>query len=151
MDEKDARVLRLADAMNTYNDALAIIRGKGYQIYFMPDTRSDDAGDFWAIEDRRDFIASDPLRLLGLITVWEHHGDGWYSQSVPDIWNGIMDVAFPDDEYMDLSDERFTSMVDHLRPFFDAQWKPLPTTISRAELAHIMDTYYRSEESQKKN
>ncbi len=144
--QEDARELRLADAANTYNRALAVVRKKGYRIYYYPDEDEERTGCFWAIKDKRDFIASDPLGLLGLITMWEYFGDEWQALAVPNIYDEVMDVAVPQDEYSTLTDAEFACVVEHLRPFFEALWKPLPPTVNRAELAHIMETYYRSKE-----
>lgn len=139
------RALRLADAMNTFNRALSVVRSKGYQIYYMPDDR-EDYGDFWAILNQRDFIAADPLRLLGLIALWEHFGDEWQAKAVPDIYDEVLRQAFPEEEYTSLGDDEFTLLVKHLRPFFEAIGKPLPPTVSRSELFGLMNNYYRSEE-----
>jgi len=143
---KEARILRLADAGNTYHRALAVVRSKGYHIYYYPDEDEEGGGNFWAIKDKRDFIASKPLGLLGLITMWEHFGDDWQAPKVPDIYGEVIATAFPEDEYSALTDEAFAHVVEHLRPFFEAFGEPLLATVSREELAHIMQTYYRSKE-----
>lgn len=144
--QQKARVLRLADAGNTYHRALAVVRSKSYHIYYYPSGDEEGGGDFWAIKDKRDFIAAGPLELLGLITMWEHFGDDWQALDVPDIYGEVIDAAFPEDDYSTLTDEEFAGVVEHLRPFFEALWEPLPAIVSRGELAHIMKTYYRSKE-----
>ncbi len=47
------RILRLADAGNTYDPALAVVIAKGYTVYLLPDQREEYLGDFWAIKDGR--------------------------------------------------------------------------------------------------
>ena len=142
---ENSRVLRLADAANTYDRALAVVRKKGYHLFFYPGADEEGGGDtYWAIKDKRDFIASDPLGLLGLITMWEHFGDEWQAHDVPRLYNELIDVAYPEDDYAHLTDKEFAGVVEHLRPFFEALWEPLPAMVSRGELAHIMHTYYRS-------
>lgn len=140
--QSNERKLRLADAGNTHNYALEIIRSKGYSIYLYPDEREEFYGNLWAIKDKHDFIATNPLSLLGLIALWEHFGDEWRAQSVPNIEDEIADITFPEDDYSALSNEDFAHIVEYLRPYFEAIWKPLLSDISRTELAHIMNTYY---------
>ena len=67
--------LKLADAMNTYSPALQVISGRGYQITFSPAEHGE--GDWEASAGDRVFCATDPLRLLGLIALWESRGDNW--------------------------------------------------------------------------
>ncbi|HLM53169.1 MAG TPA: hypothetical protein VK325_06200 [Pseudoxanthomonas sp.] len=71
---------RIADAANTYDWALTIIESKGYKIFLYPDRREGYYGDFWAIKGNREFIGDDPLRLLGVICLWETLGDNWQTQ-----------------------------------------------------------------------
>lgn len=78
---------RIADAMNTYNVALNIIKEKGYKIFLYPDEREEFLGDFWAIKGSREFIGSDPLRLLGVISIWENTGDNIL---ISHRWNGFI-------------------------------------------------------------
>jgi hypothetical protein len=88
---------RLADAMNTYNPALLVLRQKGYRVWVDPGDQESEGEDWRAEKDARDFVASDPLRLLGLITMWEHRGDGWQgSASEADLYDEIRSAAYPD-------------------------------------------------------
>ena len=93
------RKFRICDALNTWMPALNLLRKKGYKLYISPDFRKDFYGDFWAIKDRRDFIAKDPLSLLGLIQIWEEYGDGdqWQSknQNYEDVQDELASIAFP--------------------------------------------------------
>jgi hypothetical protein len=147
--EASARTFRLADAMNTYNSALVVLRRKGYQLYIYPDEREGYLGDYWAIKDKRDFIAKDPLRLLGLVSIWEYFGDQWEDTPEERINDAILTTAFPEDDYdrlddyyADLDDVVFAALVEHLRPFFEAIGKPLPDVITRPELGRIMTSYW---------
>lgn len=136
------RKVRIADAMNTYNRALTIIRQKGYGIYLYPD---EHLGDYWAIKDQRDFIASDPLRLLGLISLWEHYGDNWQATRPEKIYDEILSIAFPDDDYASISDEAFLALLDYLKPFLtEILGIDMPRT--RKELAHSMNTFHESDD-----
>jgi hypothetical protein len=142
--ESDARTFRLADAMNTYNSALVVLRSKGYQLYIYRDDREEDQGDYWAIKHKRDFIAKDPLRLLGLVGIWEYFGDQWRDAPRENIDESILTMTYPEEEcnfYADLDDAAFASLVGYLRPFFEAIRQPLPDVIIRPELAQIMMSY----------
>lgn len=69
--------MKLADAMNTYNPALALITKKGYKIRIEPSDNNEEAGNWCAKKEDDNFIASDPLRLLALISLWEELGESW--------------------------------------------------------------------------
>ena len=89
--------LTLVDAMNTYNPALLVLRRKGYHVWVDPGDEESEDEDWRARKDERDFIASDPLRLLGLIAMWEQRGDGWQrSASEAGLYDEIRSAAYPD-------------------------------------------------------
>jgi hypothetical protein len=70
--------LQMADAMNTYNAALLVLQDKGYRLWLEPsDENEEEYGRWHAERDGRVFVAWDPLRLLGLVAIWEHRGDDW--------------------------------------------------------------------------
>ncbi|MEZ0007160.1 hypothetical protein ABH942_002539 [Flavobacterium sp. 28YEA47A] len=60
---------RLSAEINTHNSALRIIKSKGYKIFLYPNITDELYGTYWAIKENRDFIAEDPLKLLGIITI----------------------------------------------------------------------------------
>jgi hypothetical protein len=118
------RKFRICDALNTWMPALNILRAKGYKVFIRPNSRAEFYGDFWAIKDDRDFIASNPLELFGLIAIWEAHGDGdgWQpkNQDYADIQDELATIAFPNDPYTDLSDETVSEFLEYWSPYFDA-------------------------------
>ncbi|TGO02272.1 hypothetical protein PN36_27660 [Candidatus Thiomargarita nelsonii] len=69
--------IRLADAMNTYNSALLVLQTHGYKVWLEPSEDDSELGTWWASKDEADFAAFDPLRLLGLIAMWEQRGNQW--------------------------------------------------------------------------
>jgi hypothetical protein len=71
---------QLTDAMNTYTPALLILQGRGYQIWLEPSDDERELGTWWAKKDGAQFAAFDPLRLLGLIILWEQRGGQWERQ-----------------------------------------------------------------------
>lgn len=66
--------MKLADAMNTYNPALWIMKEKKYKITLID---KEESFDWKASKDGNEYIASDPLRLLALIIIIEEKGEKW--------------------------------------------------------------------------
>lgn len=138
---------RIADAMNTYNLALKIIKSKGYKIFLYPDEREEYLGDFWAIKGEREFIGSDPLRLLGIISIWDNTGDDWRNNNFPneDLYDEILSRALPDavDDFNNLSDEKFKIMVSDYKVFFkNVIEQELPDNPSKQEMFEIINSLY---------
>jgi hypothetical protein len=132
------RKLRLADAGNTRDPALAVIIAKGYQVYFLPDSDEELFGNFWAIKEGRDFIASDPRSLLGLIALWEHTGDDWQALE-GDFYDEIIDRAFPEeDAYQKMDEATFRQEMAFYRPFFEALNLCVPEPTQPLELFHLL-------------
>lgn len=131
------RKLRLADAANTRDPALEVIFAKGYQVYFLPDSDEERYGDFWAIKDGRDFIASDVLSLLGLIALWEYTGDDWQALK-GDFYDEIVARAFPEEVYQNMDDATFREQMAFYAPFFEALNLCVPEPTQPSELFHLI-------------
>lgn len=134
---------RMTDHPNLYNKALTIIKHKGYKLFLWPSPEADTSlGTFIASKDNRDFFADDPLRLLGMITIWEEHGDDWYvAPKYPSekIKKALMDEAYPDSvaNYEAFDEERFESFVRNCQYFFKKDYMPdidIADNISKEEL-----------------
>lgn len=131
------RKCRIVDVPNTYNSALNILRQKEYSLYLMPDKREDYYGCYWAIKEDRDFIAENPLSLLGLVTLWEHYGDDWRKEAKErnvDIKVELENISYPEDAYSNLSDLEFKNMLKYLKSFVEAQWVELPPDPTRDDI-----------------
>ena len=148
MDKRHEGRMRLADAMNTYNHALAALEARGYAVYLEPDEREDHLGSFWAIQEQRDFIASDPLRLLGLVAMWELFGNQWHSTATQDIYGRVINASIPCSGYSDLSDAQFDELVSNLSPFLHAMGVEVSSSITRQELADLMANLDQAMEKQ---
>ncbi|MEW7280369.1 hypothetical protein ABW636_17395 [Aquimarina sp. 2201CG1-2-11] len=137
---------RIADAMNTYNLGLKIILSKGYKIFLIPDKREGYVGDFCAVKGSRTFFGSDPLRLLGIISIWENTGDDWQSHMPEeDFYDEILSRAYPDsvEDYNKLSDKEFADFVSDYRMFFeDVLYEKFPKNPSREDLFQLVNTFY---------
>jgi hypothetical protein len=131
---------RLADAGNTWNPALFVIREKGYGVYRWPTTSEDDCDDLVAIKDGRAFFAQNPVSLLGLIAMWEQLGDEWRKQGYPDEDDRILQFTYRYDKFVELDDEAFSNLVTYLKPYlFGLHGVEIPIDITRERLAEVME------------
>jgi hypothetical protein len=72
---------------NTYNPCLIVLRDKGYELWL---EKGEDHSLWCARKDGQSFLAYSAPELLGLVTLWEHHGEGWNRQE-PDILDELYD------------------------------------------------------------
>ena len=75
---------QLTDAMNTYTPALLSLQRRGYQIWLESSDIERELDTWWAKKDDAQFAAFDPLRLLGLVSLWEQRGSQWERQGEED-------------------------------------------------------------------
>lgn len=141
------RKVRIASAGNTGNHALEVLEAKGYSVVLYPDADAGGSYHYWATKDKRDFIARDPLEVLGLVTLWEHFGDDWRDRAVPSHHDALMSAAFPDDNYASLTDAQFADLLRSYRTFFDAIDVRIPDHPTRAELAALVSSFYIEREN----
>jgi hypothetical protein len=139
---------RLSAEPTTYNSALRIIKSKGYKIFLYPDARDEFYGNYWAIKENRDFIAEDPLQLLGIITIWETNGDNWSGQiGRENVKDEIICKAFPDGvaDIEKLSDEDFEILVTDYRVFLNRilPKEIIPANPTRQEFFEIISNFYK--------
>ncbi|MBG6130344.1 hypothetical protein IWQ47_001573 [Aquimarina sp. EL_43] len=140
----------IVDAMNTYNIALRIILSKGYKIFLIPDKREEYFGDFCAVKGNRKFIGGDPLRVLGLVSIWENTGDDWQNSHFPkeDVYDEILSRALPDsvEDFNKLTEKDFTNLVADYRLLFEEVLeKEFPLNPTRQEMFHLIDSFYKEE------
>ena len=67
---------RLTEFHVVSNVALLILRERGYRVWWGASERPA-ADDWWAEKAGREFIATNPLALLGLVVLWESRGEDW--------------------------------------------------------------------------
>ncbi len=144
----DSGSCRMTDHINLYNRALTIIKRKGFDIFLWPtEEESASLGTYFAKKGNRDFDAEDPLRLLGMITIWEHQGDDWWDKpnfQSENITDELLDEAYPDapDGYNYMTDEEFSRFVKKCQDFFSLGMFPeveIKADISRVELMAIIN------------
>ena len=94
---------RLVDAANTHNPALVVLREMGFALgiyeptYDEGETRSeDDFGHYYARKGDNEFVAGDPLSLLGLVSIWQQRGEQWRRDDDPFIIMELYEEAWPD-------------------------------------------------------
>lgn len=152
---KDDGECRMTDHPNLYNWALTILRNKGFKLLIWPDPEDKDSSNdhYYAKKGDRDFNAEDPLRLLGMISIWENYGDEWYHEPlipVENVWKVLEARAMPEslEEMEGYSEEDFQAYVSEYREFFSLDLFPnieLPADISRQAFYEIVTTYYKME------
>jgi hypothetical protein len=70
---------------NVYNTALVILQRKGFSLRF------DESRESWyAKKGDWEFLADDPMQLLGLVAIYEHHSpeekrEYWWKIDEPDL------------------------------------------------------------------
>ena len=75
----------LSAYLNVYNTALVVIERKGWSLRF------EQNGEHWhATKDGWELMADDPMQLLGLISIHEHHAptkkaEYWWKIDQPDL------------------------------------------------------------------
>jgi hypothetical protein len=62
----------LASHPNVWNTCLEILHRKGFDLAIELHPRDDGADAFRAERDGFDFVADDPIELLGLVAIYEH-------------------------------------------------------------------------------
>jgi hypothetical protein len=150
--EKNAGSCRIADAANTYDSALMTIKAKGFKIFLYPDERESYLGNFYAIKGQRVFSGSDPLRLLGIISLWETLGDNWQTQNkivYENLYDEILDKAFPESvaDFEKLTDKEFRNLVFDYQIFFGqiGLVHKLPINITRQDFFDLLDNFYKED------
>jgi hypothetical protein len=78
--------------------ALLVLREKGYDLWIEPTDEEGELSDYRAEKGGRQFSATCPVSLLGLVAMQEARGDDWrWKPSEPDINDELFESAYPDD------------------------------------------------------
>ncbi|MCE3227591.1 MAG: hypothetical protein K0S32_2142 [Bacteroidetes bacterium] len=151
-EKSDDGICRMTDHPNIYNCALTVLKSKGFKLMIWPNPSEENPANctYWAKKGGRNFDAQDPLRLLGMISIWEEYGDDWYHNpkvKTEKIRQLLDDRAYPDDvsDFEKLSDEEFRSFVSDYKEFFSIHIFPdieIPENVSREKMYDIVTTYY---------
>jgi hypothetical protein len=82
---QDRFVPHLFSHLNVYNTALVVLERKGWAL------RYDTAEGWWfANKGEWEFLADDPMQLLGLVAIYKHHSpkkkeEYWWKIDQPDL------------------------------------------------------------------
>ena len=82
--------MNIAEAMNTYNIALHVIKDKGFDISLGLDDLEEEILDWRAKKDDITISAFTPLSLLALVVISEQYGDDWNSIDTGNIYDEIL-------------------------------------------------------------
>lgn len=75
----------LSAYLNVYNTALVVLERKGWALRY-----DKERGWWFAQKDGWEFLADDPMQLLGLVSIFEHHApkakaEYWWKIDEPDL------------------------------------------------------------------
>ena len=94
---------RLSSHLNVYNTCLNILRQKGYDLSIHREDETTEIHEcLWeARKDDYDFLAGNPIELLGLATIHEVVNPSidkpyWWRVSDEDIYEELVDRAYPE-------------------------------------------------------
>ena len=79
----------LSAYLNVYNTALVVLERKGWKL------RYEETSDYWyAKKGDWEFLADDPMQLLGLVAIYEHHApqtksEYWWKIDEPDLFSKL--------------------------------------------------------------
>ncbi|MDF3026645.1 MAG: hypothetical protein K0S23_952 [Fluviicola sp.] len=147
-------ISRMTDHINLYDRALTIIKRKGYELFLYPNNKDDSSlGIYFAKKDNRDFNAEDPLRLLGMINIWEEQGDDWWDNpNYPSerITDELMNEVYPDsvEDFDTFDNEKYQALIRKCQSFFSLGMFPdieIKSDISRKELFEIISNLGKDE------
>jgi hypothetical protein len=91
-DSSEDHQFSLSTTYATHNPALIILREKGYELLIIPD-KDEGGSTYVAKASGRRFAATGGAELLGLIAIWENHGEDWNKQEPY-----ILDELIPDED-----------------------------------------------------
>ena len=83
--------MSLAEAMNTYDIALYVIKNKGFEITLELDDSEEEILAWVAKRDDITISAFTPLSLLALVVISEQYGDDWKSIDTGNLYDEILD------------------------------------------------------------
>lgn len=148
-------ISRMTAHINLYDRALTIIKRKGFELFLYPNNIDDsNVGTYFAKKDNRDFSAEDPLRLLGMITIWEVQGDDWWDKpNYPSerIDDELMNESYPDsvEDYEAFDNEKYMAFVQKCQSFWSMGMFSdikIKSNISRKELFEIISNLGKEED-----
>jgi hypothetical protein len=87
-------IMKLAEAMNTYNPALFIIKNKGFDIKIRLNENQDEIERWIAKKKDLEVIGFNPLSLLGLVIIAEQLGENWRQTDTGNLYDEILEQDF---------------------------------------------------------
>lgn len=151
--------LHITDHPNVNNHALTALRRKGYRLLVIPPGDDHTEAWYWALKDERSFDAPDPIRLLGLVSVWEAFGDDWYDRPgipVEDLMDRLWQRGDPEHahDFGAMSDDEFDSMLNDYIAFSGRPQFPDVTVepgMTRDELFEVVRQLQRWRSGKQRN
>ncbi|MDR0454374.1 MAG: hypothetical protein LBH05_06150 [Deferribacteraceae bacterium] len=85
--------IRIAESMNTYNPVLFTIDKMGYKVFVRLNERKNAIERWVARKEGSEFVAMNPISLLGIIMVGEMYGEDWRKVDYGNKYDEILDKA----------------------------------------------------------
>lgn len=86
-------MMKLAEAMNTYNIALFMIAQKGYKVTAVLSEDKEEIFSWKAEKQPYEIAAFNPLSLLSLVAISEEYGDAWRTVDHGNLYDAILEKA----------------------------------------------------------
>lgn len=78
------------DGMPAQNPSLVLLQARGYALGVLPaDETKTEIGCWFAKKNEMQFRASDPLSLLGVVTLWEARGTSSWLPADEDLYTAL--------------------------------------------------------------
>lgn len=98
LDELEKSEWRIAEAGTLLNPALFVLEKNGYKLgAYDSSSEKLEQITWFAVKGKRMFIAYDPLKLLGIVSLWENLGDDWQELPRIDLYDELLEEIFPDE------------------------------------------------------
>jgi len=84
-------MIKLTEAMNTYNPALHTLKEMGYEVFVVIDDYEGTEFSRWKAQKEGVIVTGfNPLSLLGLVILIEQYGENWREYNKIDLYKDII-------------------------------------------------------------
>jgi len=82
--------MKIVDIPNTWAIALFLIKDKGYRICVIRE--NNKVSSYKATKDGNEFFGTDPVALLGVISIGEKYGEKWRKLATGNLYSGVIEI-----------------------------------------------------------
>ena len=84
-------MIKVTESMNVYDPALFTINNMGYTIFLRLNEKRDNVERWIARKEGSEFVAMNPLSLLGIIMIGELYGEDWRNVDYGNMYDTALD------------------------------------------------------------